>query len=215
MTAMHSSIHFGGMPLGNYRHICAFFNTPEEEYRALLPFISEGIKTGDRAFHVLDPELLGEHFRRMQAVGIDTEAAQRRGQLEVSGWENVYLRGGHFDQDRMLAMVEEILQGGQDRGYELTRMVAHAEWAMEDMPGVNEFIEYEARLNHILPKYKDPVVCVYDCAKLGAGLVMDAMRTHPMVIIGGVLQENSFFLPPDEFLIELRERDAYRRRAVA
>jgi hypothetical protein len=61
MTAMQSSIHLGGMPLGNYRHICAFFNTPEEEYRALLPFISEGIKTGDRAFHVLDPQLLGEH----------------------------------------------------------------------------------------------------------------------------------------------------------
>ena len=39
---------------------------------------------------------------------------------------------------------------------------------------------------------------------------MDIMRTHPMVIIGGVLQENPFFVPPDEFLLELRERGAYR-----
>jgi len=29
-----------------------------------------------------------------------------------------------------------------------------------------------------------------------------------MVIIGGMLQENPFFVPPDEFLRELRERGA-------
>ena len=35
---------------------------------------------------------------------------------------------------------------------------------------------------------------------------MDVLRTHPMVIIGGVLQENRFFVPPDEFLREIRGR---------
>lgn len=29
-----------------------------------------------------------------------------------------------------------------------------------------------------------------------------------MIVIGGVLQENPFFVPPDEFLRELRERRA-------
>jgi hypothetical protein len=35
---------------------------------------------------------------------------------------------------------------------------------------------------------------------------MDIMRTHPMVIIGGILQENPFYVPPDEMLKELEER---------
>jgi hypothetical protein len=35
---------------------------------------------------------------------------------------------------------------------------------------------------------------------------MDVLRTHPMVIIGGLLQVNPFFVPPDEFLLELRGR---------
>ena len=34
------------------------------------------------------------------------------------------------------------------------------------------------------------------------------MRTHPMVVVGGVLQQNPFFVPPDEFLAELRGRRA-------
>ncbi len=39
------------------------------------------------------------------------------------------------------------------------------------------------------------------------------MRTHPMIIIGGVLQENPFFVPPDEFLSELEQRATARERA--
>lgn len=35
---------------------------------------------------------------------------------------------------------------------------------------------------------------------------MDILRTHPMTIIGGLLQVNPFFVPPDAFLRELRER---------
>jgi len=33
-----------------------------------------------------------------------------------------------------------------------------------------------------------------------------------MIIIGGILQENPFFVPPDEFLRELRERETARTR---
>ncbi len=88
------------------------------------------------------------------------------------------------------------------------------EWALSDLPGVNDLVEYEARLNHVLPRYKDPVVCVYNCMKFGSGVVMDIMRAHPLVIVGGLLQENPFFVPPDRLLRELRER-APNRRNVA
>jgi hypothetical protein len=43
--------------------------------------------------------------------------------------------------------------------------------------------------------------------QFGAEVVMDIMRTHPMVIIGGILQENPFFVPPDEMLREMRQRE--------
>ena len=39
-------------------------------------------------------------------------------------------------------------------------------------------------------------------------MVMNIMRTHPTVIIDGILQENPFFVPTDEVLNELKARDA-------
>jgi len=80
------------------------------------------------------------------------------------------------------------------------------EWALQDRPGVEDLVEYEARLNYILPRYNDPILCVYDLSKFGGAVVVDILRTHPMVIIGGILQVNPFFVPPDEFLREWRQR---------
>ncbi len=158
MATAEQPIHFANATLGTQRHICAFFHSPDEEYRVLLPFIREGIERGEKAFHIVDPRLTEDHLARLRAAGIPADAAQSRGQLVVKRWQDAYLRDGHFDQDRMLALIEEVLSAGPAEGYTLTRLVAHMEWALEDFPGVNDLVEYETRLNFVLPKYKDPVI---------------------------------------------------------
>jgi hypothetical protein len=151
-------IRFAGSVLGAKRHICAFFHSPDEEYRVLLPFIKEGFERGERAFHIVDPEQRDEHLRRLESAGIDVAAVGHSGQFELYNWADAYLREGHFDQDRMLALIQEVLKGGSQQGFRLTRLVAHMEWALEDRPGVDDLVEYETRLNYILPLYKDPVI---------------------------------------------------------
>jgi hypothetical protein len=88
----------------------------------------------------------------------------------------------------------------------MTRLWANMEWALQDLPGVHDIVEYETRLNHVLPKYDDVVVCTYDLNRFSAPVVMDILRTHPQVIIGAMLQENPFYVPPDQFLTELSRR---------
>lgn len=151
-------IRFAGSTLGSYRHICAFFNSSDEEYRVLLPFIKEGFERGEKAFHIVDPKLRDEHLKRLQSVDIEVDAAEKSGQFELLNWEDAYLRDGHFDQNKMLALIEEVLDGGHHQGFALTRLVAHMEWALEDRPGVNDLVEYETRLNYLLPRYQDPVI---------------------------------------------------------
>ncbi|MGA8807913.1 MAG: MEDS domain-containing protein [Thermoanaerobaculia bacterium] len=150
-------VHLAGSALDRARHVCAFFHTRDEEYRVLMPFIQEGFDHGDRAFHIVDSAHRSDHIERLGEAGIDTAAAEARGQLTVLPWEDAYLRGGHFDQNAMLALIEEVLASGKQLGFPLTRLVANMEWALEDRPGVADIVEYETRLNFILPKYDDAV----------------------------------------------------------
>ena len=104
----------------------------------------------------------------------------------------------------MIETIKEALDPAKKQPGRLTRLVANMEWALEDLPGVHDIVEYETRLNHVLPEYHDPVICTYDLSRFDASVVIDIMRTHPMVIIGGILQENPFYVPPDEMLKELQ-----------
>ena len=199
-------IRFAGSHLGAHRHICGFFRNPEEEYHLLLPFIKEGFERGEKAFHVVDPKLRDDHLRRLNSAGINVAEAEESGQFELCNWEQMYLRDGYFDQDRMLALWRDVLVAAGQRGFPRTRLVAHMEWALEDHEGVSDLIEYEARFNLMHQGDRDPVICTYDLTRFSGDIIMGVLRTHPMVILGGVLQENPFFIPPEQFLQELRER---------
>lgn len=211
MVNATEAVRLAGSVLQRSAHVCAFFHSKEEEYRVLMPFIKEGLERGDRAFHVVDPDHRPAHLERLQREGIDVAAEEARGQLEVRRWQEAYLEGDHFDQYRMIETIKGALDPAKKAPGRLTRLVANMEWALEDLPGVHDIVEYETRLNHVLPSFPDPVVCTYDLARFEASVVMDIMRTHPMVIIGGILQENPFYVPPDVMLLELQERAADKR----
>ena len=213
-SASERRVQFAGGTLGRDCHICAFFNSADEEHRVLRSFIKDGIDGGEKSCHFVDPHLRVDYLKRLGEAGIDVERTLASGQLEVRPWEETYLRGDRFEQRAMLDLIEEVLKSGAADGYPLTRILAHMEWAVSDRQGVDDLVEYETRVNYVLSKYFAPVICTYDLSKFSATVVMDILRTHPMVIIGGVLQENPFFVPPDQLLLELRERHAARKPAT-
>jgi hypothetical protein len=191
---------------GKCRHVCAFFRTLDEHYRVLLPFIEEGFARGERAFHIVNPVRRDDHRRRLTSVGIDVPDAENKGQLILRDWRDTYHREGRFDPQLMLATLEGALRDSIQSGFPMSRLICNMEWTAENRPAVNDLLEYEMRFNYVSAKYPDPVICTYDLSKFRADFVIDVMRTHPMIIIGGILQPNPFFVPPDEFLRELRSR---------
>lgn len=210
---MKRAISFAGCQLGEVRHVCGFFNSDDEEYRVLLPFIKEGFECGDKAVHVVNPEQHRDHMQRLTAIGIDPAAAQQSGQLELRTNTETYLRDGRFDQDRMLAVFEQAASGNTPGGFPLSRIVCRMDWAAEGGSHIDNLVEFESRVNDVWRRHDDAVICTYHLTKFGGDTVIDIMRTHPLVIIGGILQENPFFVPPEQFLPEVRARRARRTTA--
>lgn len=206
-------IPFAGSQLSQTRHVCAFFNSDEEEYRVLLPFIKDGFHCGDKAVHVVNPDQRPDHLRRLAAAGIDTAVAEQRGQFELHTNTDVYLRDGRFDQDRMLAVFEQAASGNATGGFPLSRIVCRMDWVVEQGSHADDVVEFESRVNEVWKRHDDAIICTYHLGKFSGDTVMDLLRTHPMVILGGILQQNPFYVPPEEFLLEIRERRAARTRA--
>jgi hypothetical protein len=210
MKKITAPIPFAGSQIDQTRHVCAFFNSPDEEYRVLLPFIKEGFQCGHKAIHVVNPNQRQDHLRRLAEAGIDLAAAQQSGQLDLRIDTDVYLPEGRFDADRMISAFEQLASGNTSGGFPLSRICCRMDWAVESGSHVDDVIEFESRVNEVWRRHEDAVICTYHLGKFGGDAIIDIMRTHPMVLVGGILQHNPFFVPPDEFLSEFRERRSRR-----
>ncbi len=201
-------ISLAGSQLGEVRHVCAFFANDDEEYRVLLPFIREGLSCGDKAVQ-------GHQSRGTRgasaAPGWRRASTQpflcKSGQLQIRINTEVYLRDGRFDQGRMLAAFEEMASSARTaEGFPMSRIVCRMDWASADQSRIDDVIEFESRVNEVWHRYDDAVICTYHLGQLSGDAVIDIMRTHPMVIIGGHLQQNPFFTRPEESLRDFRGR---------
>src|SRR4051812_43437895 len=85
-------------------HACAFVLGPVEERAVIDPFLVEGMNRGEKAFYIVDPEGRDEHEARLgcSMPGPDL--------LEVTTWNEAHLKGGSFNQDRMMAAIEDLLR---------------------------------------------------------------------------------------------------------
>lgn len=191
--------------LGPHNHICVFYSSQDQEYQMLLPFIKEGFEKGDKTFHIIDEKNRPEHLRRLQEAGIEVTGAEHDGRVEVRGWACAHLRPGWFDQHTMLALAEEVLNTAKRQGFPYTRWAANMGWALEGARGSEDLVEYCARLNAVVANHDVTIVCTYDCAKFSARTVLDVLRCHPLAVVGGLVQVNPFFVPPEELLQELQE----------
>lgn len=215
MKKVTAPIPFAGSQLAETRHVCAFFNNVDEEYRVLLPFIKDGFQCGHKAIHVVNPDQREDHLQRLSQAGIDAIAAQQRGQLDVRMNTDVYLPDGSFDQDRMIAAFEQLASGNAGGEFPLSRICCRMDWSAKGQSHVDDVIEFESRVNEVWRRHDDAVICTYHLAQFSGHEVIDIMRTHPMAIIGGILQQNPFYIPPDEFLREFRQRRAHRNLSTA
>lgn len=192
-------VTFAGGVLDRYRHVCAFVNGGAEVDAVLDPFVRDSVDAGDRLVYLVDTAAPAEPLGRLRRLGYDPAALLRHGLCEVRTWAETYLRTGDFDQADMLGLLDGMLGATEEPRI---RLVADMGWAATQEDVGEQLIEFEARANFLHARHRHVVICAYDTREFDGAFIVDILRTHPMVLIGGLLQENPFFVPPSEFLEE-------------
>ena len=184
--------------------MCAFFNTRDEEYRALLPFVHEGFQRGEKAIHIVDPALRTDHLARLRAAGIPVDRALDDGQLEVDGWTDTYLPRGTFDERATVARVKGLLGRARAEGFPHARIIGHGEWVLASPGAQGMLVGYEARIDDVLAHFDASVVCSYDRSQLASATMVDLVRAHSTAVVDGALVPNPLFTSPSRLMARLR-----------
>jgi hypothetical protein len=193
-----------GVTISPGDHICAFYRGAEQRDAVLVPFLREGIQAGDKCICVMDDPETHQVIGPL-AQDLDVEESMRSGQFDLMSSDAAYLPGGYFSTERMLTFWEQgVSTAVRQAGFTFVRAVGEMTWALRDLPGVEQLVTYEARLNRFLPRYPQVVLCLYDLERFADGqALMELLRTHPKVLLSGQLLDNPWYIEPDVYLGDL------------
>ena len=179
-------------------HICGLYAGQSQRDQVVIPFLEEGLTAGDKCICVFDETDPAKIFKKL-GHNVATSATSAK-QLEVIRAADLYLRSGRFCADEIIGSWKAAIADAMyDGRFDLVRAVET--WSRRDVvPDMHELLLLESEMNRYLPLYPQVVVCLYDIDRFGAGIIVDLLKTHPRMLVSGMLIENPYFLTPDELL---------------
>ena len=198
---MTDSIALGvnGLSIPPGSHICAFFRDVSERDEIMVPFLREDLREGDKCMCIIDDGVDGVRIALGGDASLPADAA--RGQLDIRSSKETYLRRGTFSTQEMLDFWDDSVGAAlNEDGFPFVRSTGETTWTLKELPGLYDFMTYEAELNRFLPRYPQVILCLYDLDHFGGQILVDILKTHPKVLMGGTVLENLHYLEPDEFL---------------
>jgi len=203
VKALQSSAEFRGPgePLDSHNcndHFALIYERREEKLDAIGPFLGQGLERGERCMCVLDQLTEEEVTGAIRRAGVDVEAAIESGALTFHTVEETYLGDGSFDPDEMIDLYVEYIEEALDE-YAGFRVAAETTWLQEKAITVDQFMEYEAKINGLFDDRDCLALCMYDRAAFAPETVRDIIRTHPNLIYDGTVCNNLYYTPPEEY----------------
>lgn len=179
-------------------HVCAFYRGDADRDRLLSGYLGAGLTAGDKCICIVDS---AGTAKRLEALhGACGKPVPSGGQLDIHLPESTYLANGEFTTSHMLTFWTEGMLKAELEGYSFFRLAGEMTWSLRDAPGVKHLIEYESELNRVTSSYPVVVLCLYDLDRFSGEVVVNVVKTHPQVLVQGILIENPYYIGPDEFL---------------
>jgi len=132
----------------------------------------------------------------LKTEGVDVERAVASGQLVIDE--------GKSHPQELKDMLNQVLAEIPTK-FDLLRWVGVMSWALKKVPTAEKLMEWESHCNVV----EDPAaifLCQYELPTFLGTVVMDAMKTHPLCIVSGVIHQNPYYDKPEDYLQELQHR---------
>jgi PAS domain S-box-containing protein len=205
----------GSVPWGT--HFCQFYQTKQDLIDILVPYFKAGLEDNEFCMWVTsEPLMVAEAEEAMRKAVNDFDEYLLRGQMEIIPYNEWYLLGGTFDDDRVLNGWINKLEQALARGYSGLRLTGNTLWLERNH--WQAFTEYEAKVNDVIGKYRMMAACTYNLDKCDGAAVIDVVKNHQFALIKQERKwdiiESAIYKQAKQALLE-NEQDLNHAQAVA
>ena len=161
-------------------HVCLLYTSREEQLAAVIPFVQAGLKRGERCVYIVDedPAATIDAFRD---AGIPVDEVIRAEAVVILAKRDTYLQGGDFDPGRMLQFLQDQVAAARTAGFTALRITGEVNWIETELDAAR-FLEYEAKVNEIIPQIGLLGLCQYHRHHVGPNMIPGILDTHPRIV---------------------------------
>jgi signal transduction histidine kinase len=189
-------------------HLCLLPEDDAERIAAVVPFLERGLASAERCLYIADHHDCATAEESLARAGVAVGREKERGALVCLTASETYLRGGRFEPRAMVDLLRQAEQQALDDGFAGLRLAAEMSWAGDAAPGSDDpdpaarqaLTDFEALLNRFLRGSRTIALCQYARRRFAPETLQQALRTHPLAVIGEQVCPNSFYEPPEMVL---------------
>jgi signal transduction histidine kinase len=183
------------------QHVCAIYETAEERFAALVPFVIEGLARNRTCVCVAtegDDVALPDVLQR---AGLDVAELARTGRLTiVAGGPDVHRTADALDPLQAVDGIVKLTNEALARGASALQLVGEMSWVLGRDPHVQGLAAFEARVTGVSPELPAAMLCQYHRARFTPEVLREMIAIHPLLIVGDTLCRNPYHVPVELYL---------------
>ncbi|MCI0518594.1 MAG: MEDS domain-containing protein [Woeseiaceae bacterium] len=175
---------FGELYASAGDHIAHFYSSREEWHSVFAGFLTAGLQDGDKCVYFQKAGSVGDVASQFTTdEDILLRNACSTGQLEF--------HRGESDSHDMRALLADALAEIPGK-YPRLRWAGDMTWSL-GKHSAQQLMEWESHCNHF-DQSQAIFLCQYDLSSFSGRVVMNALQTHPLCIVGGSIHRNPYFI---------------------
>ncbi len=181
---------------GKGLHMCMIYSDEEERRSTIAKYLKAGLLQGESVGCFVNEMVNDEPPEWINQVQRDTKSQELEGQLVVRQGEQSYCPDGEFVVDEMLSTLQGFYTDAVAQGFSGARVAGDAGFILKNIPGTENFINYEAQFNDLMEGYPITALCQYDANLFDGAMLYDVLRVHPLIIVNGQVVRNVAYQSP-------------------
>jgi transcriptional repressor of dcmA and dcmR len=177
------TVTVGGASIPVRTHLAPIYGTDLGGLRLAIPFLAEGLKSGQPCFVAATGPVLERYFKAVTQEAIDVEEAQGSGRLTIVGWPGATVA-------EALANWEGLFGKALAAGPTILRIVGEMACERSMFSSDAEMLAYEEAYEVMVRRYPAVTLCQYDAREFSGEIILRVLKSHPDMFqqhLGGLL----------------------------
>jgi hypothetical protein len=181
-------------------HMCLIYDNDDARRQLIGKFLDAGLCEGEKVAYFADTATPAEATAWLREAGVDVPDSAEAREFAIADAGETYCPNGRFVPEQMLGTLRAFHGAVIEEGRAGGRVSGEMSWALRGIPGSDRLIEYEALVNDVLVTHPITAICQYDAGRFDGATIFDVLKVHPMMIVGGQVVRNPYYMDPQQFL---------------